>query len=282
VCISADGYVLTNHHVVAGKERWLARHYGKQSFFQADVVGRDPAGDVALLKLRDVGEALPHAEFADLAGCHAGQWVLALGDPFKLAGEDGAPSISLGTLSGFHRYQGDPARPTSPSLYTDALQTDAAVNPGNSGGPLFSTDGKLLGLTGQIMARFTPRTNSGIAYAVPADQLRRFLPLLKEARGGLIYRGTLPSGLQLADAPAQGTAPRCVKIEALGANSPAESAGFRQGDRVVKVNGQAAFSVQRALGLVQSWPEGTPLELELLRGSERVTLRLKLPRLEIP
>jgi len=282
VCISDDGYVLTNQHVVAGKERWLARHNGKQAFFYADVVGRDPAGDVALLKLKGLTEPLPHADFADLAGCRAGQWVLALGDPFKLAGEDGAPSVSLGTLSGFHRYQGDPARPTSPSLYTDALQTDAAVNPGNSGGPLFGLDGKLLGLTGQIMARFTPRTNSGIAYAVPADQLRRFLPLLKEAHGGLVYRGTLPTGLQLGEAPAQGETPRGVRVEALGAGSAAEQAGFRLGDRVLKVNGQPTFSVQRTLGLAQSWPENTQLDVELLRGAERVILRVKMPRLEIP
>ena len=290
VCISPDGFILTSQHVVAKQERWVVRLQGTGQLYQALVVGRDFMGDVALLKIESAAN-LPFARFADISKARVGQWILALGDPYKLGDMDGPPSVSLGSLSALHRYQGDPKSPRPATLLADALQTDAAVNPGNSGGPLLALDGRLLGLTSQIMARFGASTNTRIAYAVPADQLEAFLPLLKCARGGNVYHGTLPSGLALsleAPLPACGQPPDFpgALIDTVKAGSPAAQAGFLAGDRVVQVQGQRVCGPYRLLGLVQRWPEQTELSFEILRSQPQsqegttVVVKVALPRLE--
>lgn len=285
VCISEDGYVLTNNHVVARHSRWMVRVYGWSKLAMADVVGRDPLGDVALLKIEEA-RGLPFAPLADLKTVQAGRRVLALGDPYKLGDMDGAPSASLGTLCALHRYLGDPKNPSLKTFYADALQTDAAVNPGSSGGPLFALDGSLLGLTGQIMARYGGKANSGIAYAVPADQIRRFLPLLKAARGGNVFHGGLPAGMRLsfvgsAETP-EGSAVAGAGVDACERGSAAWEAGFRGGDRIVKADGEPVTGAYRLLGIVQSRPEGHEITFEMERDGKRIELKARLPRLEGP
>ncbi|MBE7463369.1 MAG: trypsin-like peptidase domain-containing protein [Planctomycetes bacterium] len=278
VCISANGYVLTNHHVVARKADWTVRVYGRERLYRARVEGRDPVGDVALLKLEDARD-LPWLPLADLSRARVGDPVLAFGDPFKLGDLDGAPSVSLGTLCARHRYQGDPNNPFLDTFYADALQTDAAVNPGNSGGPLVSLSGELLGLTGQIMARFNGRANSGVAYAVPADQLARFLPKLKNAGGGSVYHGTLPAGLRLVLEPDAHT-PGGAVVEAVDPGSAAEAYGIRARDRIETADGERVATPWRLLSMLQSRPEGTRVALGIRRGETLWTLNLSLPRLE--
>ncbi|MBI3830868.1 MAG: trypsin-like peptidase domain-containing protein [Planctomycetes bacterium] len=285
VCISADGYVLTNNHVVARHTRWMVRVYGWGKLAMAEVVGRDAQGDVALLKIEEA-KGLPFAPLADLKTFQAGRRVLALGDPFKLGDMDGAPSASLGTLCALHRYLGDPKNPGQKSFYADALQTDAAVNPGSSGGPLFALDGALLGLTGQIMARYGGKANSGIAYAVPADQILRFLPLLKAARGGNVCHGDLPAGLKLAfEGPAENPEDCPVAgagVDACERGSAAWEAGFRSGDRIVTAAGEPVLGAYRLLGIVQSRPQDCVVAFEIARDGKRLELSLRLPRLERP
>ncbi|MCZ7645060.1 MAG: trypsin-like peptidase domain-containing protein [Planctomycetota bacterium] len=277
VCVSADGWVLTNHHVVARRDTWTVRVLGRPALYAGRVVGRDRMGDLALLKLDDARD-LPWLRLADLGQARAGQPVIALGDPFKLGDLDGAPSVSFGTLCALRRYQGDPNNPFLATFYPDALQTDAAVNPGNSGGPLLNLRGELLGLTGQIMARFSGRTNSGVAYAVPADRIARFLPLLKAAAGGEVFHGTLPEGLRLELEPAP-EAPEGVRILEVEDDSSAEKAGFRKGDRILAADGQHVRTAYQLLGRVQSLPEGEKVAIELLRGEKRKGLELRLTRL---
>ena len=171
VLISADGYMLTNHHVLADgqpstnrKETDVVLPGIRQ--FKADVVGKDPHGDIVLLKLRDA-EGLPHVTFGDADALNVGEYVLAVGDPFLAGRSDFEPTVTVGVVSALHRYQ---------NTYTDAIQTDASVNPGNSGGPLFNLRGELVGINGQIMARFGNRVNTGIGFAIPSTQIQRFLP----------------------------------------------------------------------------------------------------------
>ena len=279
VCISADGYVLTNHHVVCRHGCWTVRVCGTGRMYLADVVGADPTGDVALLKIRNARD-LPWLPFADVTKARAGQWVLALGDPYKLGDTDGPPSVSLGRLSALHRYQGDPQEPPA-TFYADALQTDAAVNPGSSGGPLVNLAGELLGLTGQIMSRFGGKANSGIAYAVPADQLARFVPLLKAAQGGAVQHGTLPAGMELEwETPPEGATPAGAVVRAVEAEGAAAQAGFQAGDRIVRVQGQESGGPYRLFGSVQGWPAGAELEFELWRGNALVKVRAVLGKLE--
>ena len=124
VLISADGLMLTNHHVAGASRRWQVR-VGTQ-LYQADVLGSDPRGDIMLLQLRAARD-LPFIAFADSDALVVGQRVIALGNPFGTAEATGEPTVTTGIISALHRFQGS---------YSDAIQTDAPINPGNSGGPL--------------------------------------------------------------------------------------------------------------------------------------------------
>jgi serine protease Do len=263
ILVSADGYVLTNHHVAGDRKQWAVRIFGREDLVVADLIGTDPVGDLALLKIRN-GKDLPFIEFGDMSRVRVGQQVLAVGDPFKLAEMDGPPSVSLGTVSALHRYQGN---------YSDAIQTDCAINPGNSGGPMLALDGTLIGITGQIISRFGAN-----AYAIPVDQILRFYPMLKSANGGIVYHAAIPEGINFVNKVDESQAATVDKVEA---NSAGALAGFQAGDRVVSVDGRPVYNYARLIGLIRSYPEQTQVQVSLLRGKDTVSLTVKLPRLAL-
>lgn len=291
VVVSPDGHILTNHHVAGDRKQWTVRLHGaglagsareglggsgSGRLLVCDLAGTDPVGDLALLKAREARD-LPYVEFGDIEKVRIGQQVLAVGDPFKLGELDGPPSVSLGTVSALHRFQQN---------YCDAIQTDAAVNPGNSGGPLLTLDGKLIGITGQIMSRFGAKANTGIGYAIPIDQIARFYPLLKAAGGAVVYHGTLPDGLTVSKRVEE--AQEAV-VEKAVPGSDAARAGFQAGDRIVSVAGKPVYNGDRLTGIVRSYPENTTLEFLVERaaagnaqGKQKVSLQVRLPRLQLP
>jgi serine protease Do len=267
--VSSDGYILTNHHVAGDRKQWVVRIEGTGKMSVCDLVGTDPVGDLALLKVRDARN-LAYVEFGDIAKVKVGEQVLAVGDPFKLADEDGPPSVSLGTVSALHRFQGN---------YSDAVQTDCAVNPGNSGGPLLTLDGKLIGITGQIMSRFGAKANTGIGYAIPVDQIARFFPLMKEAGGKYVYHAQLPEGMAFSNRVDE---TQNASIEKVDENSEAEKAGFRSGDRIMTVDGKPVYNYARLIGIIRSYPENAVLEIQIERAGKIQTLKVKLPRMPLP
>jgi serine protease Do len=266
--ISPDGYILTNHHVAGERRQWTVRIEGTGKMSVCDLVGTDPVGDLALLKARDAKD-LPYVEFGDISKVRVGQQVLAVGDPFKLAEYDGPPSFSIGTVSALHRFQGN---------YSDAIQTDSAVNPGNSGGPLLTLDGKLIGITGQIMSRFGAKANTGIGYAIPVDQIARFFPLLKEADGRIVYHGTLPDGMTFNSRTDE---TQVASIDNVTPDGDADRAGFKIGDRILSVDGKRVYNYARLTGIVRSYPENTVLDVQVERGGRAVGIKLKLPRHDV-
>ncbi len=269
VVISADGYILTNYHVAGDKKHCTARLEGIGAFVTCDLIGADPIGDLALLKVHD-GKDLPYLEFGTIENLSVGQRVLALGDPFKLADIEGPPAVSIGTISALHRYQGN---------YSDAIQTDCAINPGNSGGPLVTMDGKLVGITGQIMSRFGAKANTGIGYAVPIDQIARFLPQLKAADGQVIYHGNLPNGLTFVSHMDETQRASVEKVEE---DSPAEKLGFKPGDRILSVDDKPVYNFARLTGIIRSYPDNSPVALKIERGGKHLDLNLSLVRLDVP
>ena len=268
VLVSADGYILTNHHVAGDRKQWAVRIQGTGALSMCDLIGTDPVGDLALLKVRD-GKDLPFVEFGDIATVKIGQQVLAVGDPFKLADLDGPPSVSMGTVSALHRFQGN---------YSDAIQTDSAVNPGNSGGPLVTLDGKLIGITGQIMSRFGAKANTGIGYAIPVDQIARFYPLMKDADGGVVYHGTLPDGLVFSSHLDE---TQSATVQSVEPGSDAERAGFQPGDRISSADGKRVYNYARLIGIVRSYPENALLPLAIERNGKQTAMKLKLPRMQL-
>jgi S1-C subfamily serine protease len=270
VLISADGYALTNHHVAGGlKTTKVTLYSGKQ--YDATLICTDELGDVSLFKVHGgPEEKFPYAELGDSDRLEMGQYVIACGNPFgiTLPAEDlkWYPTITLGIVSALHRNQ---------QTYFDCIQTDAAVNPGNSGGPLVTIDGRVVGINGRIATRYMNRVNSGVGYAIPSNQIRNFLPeMLKGGKGGKIYHAMV-AGLKLADENTQG---RGARVMAVKAGSTADKAGLKRGDMITRVNQYAVFNKERYQGAIGVYPEGTDVTLRVEREGGPTELKVKLDR----
>jgi serine protease Do len=267
VLLSSDGLVLTNNHVIDGVENLSVRTLDGVSW-PTRLLGTDPVGDIALLKidpeaLKATPRTFAYAEFAVASDLTPGIPVVAVGNPFGLGDFDDVPTLTTGVLSTGRIVRGD---------YTDAVQADAPVNPGNSGGPLFDLQGRLLGINGQIRSLTGFRINSGIALAVDAVQLRAFVALLKDAQGGYVRHTTAPAGMELAQTD------HGVVVKKPGTSSLLEN------DVLVSIGGRAVGSKITATGLFQAVPfqDGVTTEVVVMRGAERKTLTLALPHLAIP
>ncbi|NUQ46144.1 MAG: trypsin-like peptidase domain-containing protein [Phycisphaerae bacterium] len=280
VLIDADGYGLTNYHVVAalggGREgeggRYLPQGVepgrGGSVLMPLEVLGIDPAGDVAMFRLKGEGP-FTFAPLGDSDALRVGDETLAMGNPFLLA-EDFRPTVTLGIVSGLHRYLSGVRRTL---IYTDCIQTDTSINPGNSGGPLFNMRGEIVGINGRIGAEERSRVNVGVGYAISSNQIRRFLPGLR-------------AGLETQHATLGATAfdrqPRLVLIDQILRTSDAYRAGLRVGDRVLAFNGRPIHSANQLMNWVGSYPARWPVELSVQREDKTHALRFRLESLPLP
>ena len=269
-CISPDGYVLTNDHVIAGARSVQAYMAGGR-YFKTEVIGRDPGGDVALLKLKGDGE-FPYLSLGDSQALRPGQRVLALGDPFLTGSENvfvpGAPAnfepaVSMGIVSAVHRYS---------ETYNDAIQVDLAVNRGNSGGPLITLDGKAVGINGKIETRFALGINTGVGYAVPSNQIARFMKHLKAAEGGAVLHGKI-EGLEVAERADDKAGLPVVSVRR---DSPAAASGFQAGDLLERVGGRPVRTRPRYKGVLGTYPAGEKVAVEVLRAGKKLTIEAVL------
>ena len=260
VVVSADGLVLTNHHVIDGLEVIPARRVGADEV-HAVLLGSDPVGDIALLRLPGSAD-LPFATLADEGAMVPGSAVLAIGNPFGLGDLDDAPTVTAGVLATSRGVRGD---------YTDVVQSDASVNPGNSGGPLFAMDGRLLGINGQIRSRTGYRINSGIGLAIAAPQLAAFLPVLASASGGYVHHTAAPPALRLADGFD-------------GVAITTGGGGLEAGDLLLSVAGRPATSTTTATGLFASlpWRAGATIPAQVQRGGHALNVDVTAARTPIP
>ena len=193
VVISADGYALTNFHVVHPCGNAMKCGMSDGRVYDAVIVGLDPTGDVALIKLLGRDD-FPHAELGDSDRLRAGDWVFAMGNPFLLA-TDFQPTVTSGIISGVHRYQ----FPDGTLLeYADCLQTDASINPGNSGGPLFNGQAQVVGINGRCSFDKRGRVSVDVGYAVSINQIKNFLGVLRSGR--IVDHATLGARVTADDA----------------------------------------------------------------------------------
>lgn len=270
VCISSDGWALTNFHVSGDRQGQRVRMPGGRQFL-ADIVGFDPLGDISLCKLRDAKD-LPFCELGDSDALQVGQHVIAVGNPFLLGNGSWEPTVTFGIVSALHRYMDNPG-------YFDAIQTDAQINPGNSGGPLITLDGKVVGINGRIdIKRFMNRVNTGIGYAIPSRQIQRYMEAFK--RGGRVFEGFI-DGIQIGECGDSrydnvGEYGDGVFVARVDADTPAAKAGFEPGDILFEAEGYRIGNANRFHGVVSNWPEGATIKVKVRRKAEEKELRVFL------
>ncbi len=270
VAISPDGYVLTNHHVAGKSKIWKVRLAGGDVYV-ADLVGTDPVGDVALLKMRKA-DGVAHVAMGDSDAVRVGQTAIAIGNPFGLGMTDDSPTVTRGVISATNRYQGN---------YSDAIQTDAPINPGNSGGPLLTLDGKLIGINGRINTRFGTRSNTGIGYAISINQIKRFLPALKAAKGGKVHHGTIRGLILRRFNPSLGGEDKAI-VRSVAKGSTAEKAGLQPGDVILSVDNYPIVNYARFAGVLGTYPSGATVNVQVRRGDAKQDLAVKLDLRPIP
>jgi serine protease Do len=261
VIIHPDGFILTNDHVVEDTEVIRVR-LSTGKLHQAEIVGRDPKTDLALIKIR-TSDPLPVAPIGNSDRLEVGDWVLAIGNPF---GFD--HSVTAGIISGKGRVLG-----TGP--YDDYLQTDAAINPGNSGGPLFNLRGEVVGINTAII----PRSQFG--FAIPSNVAKGILLQLK-ARGK-VTRGWLGIVVQQVTPPAAESLgvkeSRGALVSEVMGDSPAQRAGIQPGDVIVQFGGKPVAEVRDLPRLVADTPVGTEVEVGILRDGNGKTVRVRVGEL---
>lgn len=281
VIIDPQGYGLTNYHVVAGMldtrralrgsgQGWGGLGDGK--LYELEVLGIDPTGDVAMFRLTGA-ERFPYAGLGDSDRVRVGDAAVVMGNPFSLS-DDYTPSVTVGLVTGVHRYQ----KGVKGNLtYTDCIQVDASVNPGNSGGPLFNDAGEVIGINGRISVNTRGRFNVGLGYAISSNQIARFIPAM---RAGLLARhGTLQATV---DADAEGR----IVFQRIAPESNADRAGIRRGDTLLTFDGVAITSGNHYASLLGTYPADWPVPIEIAQQGQRRTVVVRLdtvnPKLRKP
>ena len=262
--ISADGYIVTNNHVVApGRQgavvETITVTLPDRREFKARLVGRDLASDLAVLKIE--ASNLPFVRWGDSEQARVGDWVLAIGNPFGLGG-----TVTSGIVSALHRNTGQGG------AYDRYIQTDASINMGNSGGPMFDLNGNVIGVNTAI---FSPSGgNVGIGFAIPAEQAQPVIQALM--RGGRVRRGYLGVQIQqITPDIAESLGLERNRGELIASVEPdgaAARAGIRQGDVVVAVGGEPVSPDATLSYLVSNSPIGSRVPIELIRNGRRQTV----------
>jgi serine protease Do len=267
VIASGDGYIVTNFHVVRGADAIVVR-LADQSEHQAKLVGSDARTDLALLKIE--GRGLPALPFGDSDRLQVGEPVMAIGNPFGLE-----QTVTTGIVSAKERFIGS-------GPYDDFIQTDASVNPGNSGGPLVDSRGALVGINTAIFSQ--TGGSVGIGFAIPVNVAKDVLWQLRD-------RGTVVRGyLGVAVTPVTPETREAARLpDARGAlvaevvpGSAAASAGVRPGDVIVRFQGEHVADPRELTRRVAATPPGTAVKLEVARPGGTATLTAKVTRLEEP
>ena len=262
--ITADGYILTNHHVIDNADEVFVRLTDNREF-KAKIIGSDKRTDVALLKIE--GKNLPVLKTGNSANIKVGEWVLAIGSPFALEN-----TVTAGIISAKARDTGD---------YLPLIQTDVAVNPGNSGGPLINMAGEAIGINSQIYSR--SGGYMGISFAIPIDEALRVSEQLKKT--GKVTRGQI--GIQVAEVSVETAKAmnlpndRGVMVARVEKGSAAEKAGVEAGDIILKFNSQSIEKLSELPRLVGDSIPGTKVSLTVLRKGKSLVLPVTISKAEL-
>lgn len=261
--ISADGYILTNGHVVEGADEIRVKLSDGREF-AGKVRGLDDKLDLALVKI-DAGDSLPVAKLGDSDGIKVGEWVMAIGNPFGLE-----QTVTVGIVSA-------KGRVINAGPYDDFIQTDASINPGNSGGPLFNVQGEVVGINTAIVAG-----GQGIGFAIPVNMAKQIIPQLRDA--GRVTRGWLGVTVQaldkeLADSFGLDNTHGALVNEVVK-GSPAEQAGLQRGDVILTFDGHQIVELNDLPRIVAATPVDKTVKVTIFRNGKERTVKVKVGRLD--
>ncbi|MCS6865991.1 MAG: trypsin-like peptidase domain-containing protein [Gemmataceae bacterium] len=270
VLIDPEGYALTNFHVVQPTGPLMQAGLADGVLYDAVVCGIDKVGDVALIKLlpKEKGKPFPYVKLGDSDKVRAGDWSLAMGNPFSLA-MDFTPTVTYGIVSGVNRYQ--PPEGKGLLEYTDCIQIETSINPGNSGGPLFNMDGELIGINGRGSFEKRGRVNSGVGYAISINQIKNFL--------GHLYGGidsdhaTLGAAIGTANEDAPLTQ---MVVKQILDESDAYRRGLREGDQLLEFAGRRVNSTNEYKNILGIFPKEWRLPLTIRRGTTTSEMLVRL------
>ena len=261
VIVSADGYILTNNHVVGNAEEIHVTLQDKREF-TAKVIGKDAKTDLGLIKI-EAKDPLPVASLGDSNGTDVGDWVIAIGNPFNVG-----MTVTAGIVSAKGRILGGD--------YDDFIQTDASINPGNSGGPLINTKGEVIGINTAIYSR--TGANNGIGFAIPIDMARNVMDQLKAH--GRVVRGWL--GVEIQEVTpdlAQSFGlpkPEGALVASADKDGPAGKSGIERGDIVLSFNGHPVDDEHELPALVAATPINQKVPVEVVRNGKHMTLSVTI------
>ncbi|MBS1819926.1 MAG: Do family serine endopeptidase [Acidobacteria bacterium] len=272
--ISKDGLILTNNHVIDGATKIEVSLFGEDDdqTYSAKLIGKDALTDSALIQLTQMpNHPLPEAKFGDSAQMAAGDWVMAIGNPFNQGW-----TVTVGVVSA-------QSRPfTTDGRTNEMIQTDAAINPGNSGGPLLNLRGEVIGINTMIFTNGRAEGNIGIGFAVPINTVRDLLPQLMQ---GKVVRGRI--GLQMTAVPRDSYQEFGLKsragavVSSVAPGGPAEKAGVKPGDVIVEYNGKSIQNTTDLQKMVAATKPGTSAALKIVRNGKDQTLHATVEELDL-
>ena len=263
--IDENGIVITNNHVIQGADDIIVRVNGDKEF-KAEVLGADPLSDIAVLKL-DTKEKFKPVKFGDSDKARIGDWVIAIGNPFGLGG-----TVTSGIISARNRSIGL-------TRYEDYIQTDASINQGNSGGPLFNMDGDVIGINTAILGR---SGSIGIGFSIPSNSAKIVIDQLIEF--GETKRGWL--GVRIQDVTKeiaeveQLDKPRGALVASVAENSPSAKAGVKAGDIILEFDGEKINEMKELPIIVARTAVGKKVKVKIWRNKKEITKNITLGRLE--
>ena len=265
--ISEDGFIVTNQHVVGSNPSEVSIYTSNGEEHSAELIGSDELTDLALLRINS-NEIFPFVEFSDSDDIVVGEWAIALGNPFGLF-DDGNPTVTVGVVSAKNRdFRSDPQ---NPRIYIDMIQTDAAINRGNSGGPLLNSRGEVIGINTFIFTGGTSAGFVGLGFAIPSNRVNQIISQLQTSGSvqldydpgmeftsmteQLIYRYRLPY--------VQG-----LLVTSVNKDGPAYHCGVMPGDVIVRIGEERVISEMHAWALLREYDQGDEMHIELLREND--------------
>ena len=263
--IDKKGIVVTNNHVIQDAEDIVVTVNGEKEY-KAKIVGKDPLSDLAVLQIESKDQFTP-VKFGDSDKARIGDWVIAIGNPFGLGG-----TVTAGIISARNRSIGL-------SRYEDYIQTDASINSGNSGGPLFDMDGNVIGINTAILGK---GGSIGIGFSIPSNSAKKVIDQLIEF--GETKRGWLGVRIQvvtkeIADVEKLDE-PRGALVASVAEKSPSDKAGIKAGDIILEFNGVKIVEMKELPKIVAQTEVGKTVEVKVWRNKKQITKKIKLGRLE--